>query len=136
MARGSAARALRVMIAPWSLATIRRSVLSGEIPTWWESSPPGAPRITSHVAPPSRLRFTATFGTYTMSGFFGSTVIFSKYQPRPHNAVSALTRRQVAPASSERNTPPCPGGGAAGRPGAGGGGAGALGSGTRQGTTA
>src|SRR2546423_1650164 len=92
--------------------------------------------MTSQVVPPSRLRFTATLGTYTMSGFFGSTAIFSKYQPRPHNAWSALTRRQVAPASSERNTPPCPGGGVAGRPGAGGGGAGAVGSGTRQSTTA
>src|SRR6266446_5885824 len=94
--------------------------------------------MTSQVAPPSRLRFTATFGTYTMSGFFGSTAIFSKYQPRPHSAWSALTRCQVAPASSERNTPPCPGGGAAGRPGTGGWGlgAGAVGSGTRQSTTA
>src|SRR5438874_1021514 len=71
-----------------------------------------------------------------MSGFFGSTAIFSKYQPRPHSAWSPLTRRQVAPASSERNTPPCPGGAGAGRPGAGGGGAGAVGSGTRQSTTA
>src|SRR5436853_1647830 len=94
--------------------------------------------MTSQVVPPSRLRFTATLGTYTMSGFFGSTAIFSKYQPRPHNAWSALTRRQVAPASSERNTPPCPGGGVAGRPGVAGagGGGGALGSGTRQSTTA
>src|SRR2546425_6134573 len=71
-----------------------------------------------------------------MSGSRGSTAIFSKYQPRPHSAWSALTRRQVAPASSERKTPPCPGGGAAGRPGWGGGGGGALGSGTRQSTTA
>src|SRR6266513_3335246 len=98
--------------------------------------------MTSQVAPPSRLRFTATFGTYTMSGFFGSTAIFSKYQPRPHSAWSALTRCHVAPASSERKTPPCPGGGGAGRPGAcgagggGGGGGGAFGSGTRQSTTA
>src|SRR6266545_301364 len=61
-----------------------------------------------------------------MSGSRGSTAIFSKYQPRPHSAWSALTRRQVAPASSERNTPPWPGGG----------GAGAVGSGTRQSTTA
>ncbi len=88
------------------------------------------------MAPPSRLRFTATFGTYTMSASCGSTAIFSKYQPRPHSAWSLLTRRQVAPASSERNTPPCPGGGAAGRPATGGGGAGAVGSGTRQSTTA
>src|SRR5205814_6450236 len=65
-----------------------------------------------------------------------ATVIFSKYQPRPHSAWSPLTRRQVAPASSERHTPPCPGGAGAGRPGAGGGGAGAVGSGTRQSTTA
>src|SRR2546426_12756508 len=73
-----------------------------------------------------------------MSGSRGSPAIFSKYQPRPHSAWSALTRRQVAPASSERNTPPCPGGGGAGRPGAAGGGAGggAVGSGTRQSTTA
>src|SRR5881396_2865247 len=74
-----------------------------------------------------------------MSAFCGSTAIFSKYQPRPHSAWSALTRRQVAPASSERNTPPCPGGGGEGRPGAcgaAGGGGGALGSGTRQSTTA
>src|SRR6266513_2473898 len=95
--------------------------------------------MTSQVAPPSRLRFTATFGTYTMSGFFGSTAIFSKYQPRPHSAWSAFTRCHVAPASSERKTPPCPGGGGAGRPGAcgaGGGWGGALGSGTRQSTTA
>src|SRR2546430_4744503 len=60
-----------------------------------------------------------------MSGFFGSTAIFSKYQPRPHSAWSALTRRHVAPASSERNTPPCPGGGGEGRPGTGGWGLGA-----------
>src|SRR2546423_11718857 len=71
-----------------------------------------------------------------MSALCGSTVIFSKYQPRPHSAWSLLTRRQVAPASSERNTPPCPGGGSEGRSGACGGGGGALGSGTRQSTTA
>src|SRR5438876_2197305 len=73
-----------------------------------------------------------------MSGSCGSTAIFSKYQPRPHSAWSLLTRRQVAPASSERNTPPCPGGGGAGRPGAGGWGLGAgdVGSGTRQSTPA
>jgi len=35
MARGSALCALRVMIAPWSLATIRSPELSGEIQTWW-----------------------------------------------------------------------------------------------------
>src|SRR2546430_8279199 len=71
-----------------------------------------------------------------MSGFFGSTAIFSKYQPRPHSAWSLLTRRHVAPASSERNTPPWPGGGGEGRSGACGAGGGALGSGTRQSTTA
>src|SRR2546430_4039518 len=74
-----------------------------------------------------------------MSASFGSTAIFSKYQPRPHSAWSDPTRRHVAPASSERKTPPCPGGGGAGRPGAcgaGGGGGGAFGSGTRQSTTA
>src|SRR3989442_154622 len=77
-----------------------------------------------------------------MSGSRGSTAIFSKYQPRPHSAWSALTRRQVAPASSDRNTPPCRGGGGvgAGRPDGGGGGVGAgggaFGSGTRQSTTA
>src|SRR2546423_10066534 len=94
--------------------------------------------MTSQVAPPSRLRFTATLGTYTTSASCGSTAIFSKYQPRPHSAWSALTRRHVAPASSERNTPPCPGGGGEGRPGTGGWGlgAGAVGSGTRQSTTA
>src|SRR2546421_2793237 len=94
--------------------------------------------MTSQVAPPSRLRFTATLGTYTRSASCGSTVIFSKYQPRPHSAWSALTRRHVAPASSERNTPPCPGGGGEGRPETGGWGlgAGAVGSGTRQSTTA
>src|SRR5881296_3266857 len=72
-----------------------------------------------------------------MSGSFGSTAIFSKYQPRPHSAWSAPTRRQVAPASSERNTPPCPGAGGW-VPGTGGWGLGAgdVGSGTRQSTTA
>ena len=35
MSRGSAVRALRVMIVPWSLATIRMFGLSGEIQIWW-----------------------------------------------------------------------------------------------------
>src|SRR2546423_15562714 len=71
-----------------------------------------------------------------MSALCGSTAIFSKYQPRPHRAWSLFTRRQLAPASSERNTPPCPGGGGEGRSGACGAGGGAFGSGTRQSTTA
>src|SRR6266513_783062 len=73
-----------------------------------------------------------------MSASFGSTAIFSKYQPRPHSAWSAPTRRHVPPASSELKTPPCPGGGGEGRSGTGGWGlgAGAVGSGTRQSTTA
>src|SRR5690348_5739433 len=41
-----------------------------------------------------------------MSAFFGSTTIFSKYQPRPHSALSPESFVHVAPASSERNTPP------------------------------
>src|SRR6266853_1725991 len=74
-----------------------------------------------------------------MSGFFGSTVSFSKYQPRPHSARSDDVRVHVVPPSSERKNPPCIGTGGAPRPGppAGGAGAGgAPGSGTRQSTTA
>src|SRR5665213_1563061 len=33
--------------------------------------------------------------------------MFSKYQPRPQSRFSLLTWRQLAPASSERYTPPC-----------------------------
>ena len=43
-----------------------------------------------------------------MSALCGSTAIFSKYQPRPQSAGSPERRRQVAPASSLRKTPPCP----------------------------
>src|SRR5260221_7471351 len=43
-----------------------------------------------------------------MSGFRGSTAIFSKYQPRPQSDGSPESFAQVAPASSERNTPPWP----------------------------
>src|SRR2546422_6857232 len=72
-----------------------------------------------------------------MPSSFGSTAIFSKYQPRPHSAWSLPTRREVAPASSERNPPPCPGAGDWGRGGGGWGlGAGDVRSGTRQSTTA
>src|SRR4051794_28708397 len=71
-----------------------------------------------------------------MSAFFGSTVTFSKYQPLPHSAWSADSRVHVAPASSDRKNPPCPGGAAAARPPAGAAGAGADGSGTKQSTTA
>src|SRR5512143_1667564 len=71
-----------------------------------------------------------------MSAFFGSTVTLLKYQPRPQSAGSAERRVQVAPASSERKTPPSIAGCGAGRPGAAGGGVGAAGSGTRQSTTA
>src|SRR5437762_10438140 len=51
-----------------------------------------------------------------MSGSFGSTVIFSKYQPRPQSALSPFVLVQVSPPSSDRNTPPCPGGGCVGAP--------------------
>src|SRR5258707_12319855 len=43
-----------------------------------------------------------------MSAFFGSTAIFSKYQPRPQRDGSPDSLVHVAPASSERNTPPWP----------------------------
>src|SRR6266545_6625029 len=43
-----------------------------------------------------------------MSGFFGSTAIFSNYQPRPQSDGSPESLVQVAPASSERKTPPWP----------------------------
>src|SRR5437868_9312780 len=76
-----------------------------------------------------------------MSASRGSTEIFSKYQPRPHSAGSPESFVHVAPASSERNTPPCPTGagcapGGAPAGGCAGGGDGALGSGKRQSTTA
>src|SRR4051812_8448994 len=41
-----------------------------------------------------------------MSAFFGSTAIFSKYQPRPQSALSPDIFVHVAPASSDRKTPP------------------------------
>src|SRR5262245_29505306 len=80
-----------------------------------------------------------------MSAFFGSTAIFSKYQPRPQSARSPENLLQVSPPSSERKKPPCPGTAAAApaprpAPGGGsgftGGGAPRPASGTRQSTTA
>ncbi|MEZ5292615.1 MAG: hypothetical protein R2745_16155 [Vicinamibacterales bacterium] len=47
-----------------------------------------------------------TFGTNTMSGFVGSTTTFSKYQPRPQTRVSPVVLVHVAPASSDRYSPP------------------------------
>src|SRR3982750_3469496 len=45
-----------------------------------------------------------------MSAFCGSTVTFSKYQPRPQSAGSDDRRVHVSPASSDRKNPPCMGG--------------------------
>src|SRR5262245_15891950 len=42
-----------------------------------------------------------------MSAFLGSTAIFSKYHPRPHNALSPDIFVHVAPPSSDRYSPPC-----------------------------
>jgi hypothetical protein len=41
-----------------------------------------------------------------MSGFFGSTPTFSKYQPRPQTRSSPVVLVHVAPASFDRNRPP------------------------------
>src|SRR5579875_149567 len=57
--------------------------------------------------PPSVERYSATSGTQTVFGSFGSTVTELKYQPRPQMRGSLLTCCHVEPPSSERYNPPC-----------------------------
>jgi len=88
--------------------------------------------------PPSFVRLTATFGTYTTSASFGSTVMCSKYHPRPLSAGSDDIFVHVAPPSSERKNADCTGAAAAPPrpPPPAAGAAGADVSGSRQSTTA
>src|SRR5512135_3325627 len=58
------------------------------------------------VCPPSRERYKDVFATYTVFASLGSAVMPPKYQPRCHNRFSFASRRQLAPASSERYIPP------------------------------
>src|SRR3954469_14813815 len=51
-------------------------------------------------------RYVEVLATYTTSLFFGSTRTQAKSLPRPWIRCSPLTRFQLAPASSERYTPP------------------------------
>src|SRR5205823_5564892 len=69
------------------------------------SSPPGGPLSTPTVFPPSVDLRSATLGTYTTSGVWGSTVTRQKYQLRLVSRGSLLASRHVAPPSSERYSP-------------------------------
>src|ERR1700736_393093 len=56
--------------------------------------------------PPSADRYSARFETYTTPASFVSTVTWQKYQHRPHNRMSSLTRTHETPPSSLRYNPP------------------------------
>src|SRR5207237_1821578 len=55
--------------------------------------------------PPSLYLMSDTLGTYTTSGFWGSTVTRQKYQLRFVSRGSLPASRQDAPPSSERYSP-------------------------------
>ena len=75
------------------------------IHTAWKS-PWVPPRCGRKVRPPSMDLSSETFSAHTASGFDGSTAMTLKYQARCVISWSSLTLVHVAPASSERNSPP------------------------------
>src|SRR5690348_1108865 len=79
-----------------SLGAIHRSWLSVD----------GVAIAVSNFTPPSSDRNTCTLSTYTRFESFGSAKMREKYHARWRSLRSSLVRCQVAPASSERNTPP------------------------------
>ncbi len=92
-------------IAPWSAARRITSGFSGWNQIVWKSSPPGAPRTSSNVFPPSFERYVDVFAIQTVSRDRGWTLISAKSEPRPQRRFSPLTFTNVSPASSETKIP-------------------------------
>src|SRR6185437_1866419 len=92
-------------VAPPSFASAMRCGSLGAIQRSWLSVD-GVAMAVSNLAPPSSERNTWTLRTYTRLLTLGSAKMREKYHARWRSLRSALVRCQVAPASSERNTPP------------------------------
>src|SRR5439155_5656421 len=92
------------MVAPPSLPLIMRAGSRGSIHSAWWS--PWGPRSVVNVLPPSIDLRRAVLRTYTPSEFLGSANTCVKYQARCRISWSSLVRVQLAPPSSERNSPP------------------------------
>src|SRR2546428_1155816 len=82
---------------------MRRGSL-GSIHRMWQS--PWGTRMRENDLPPSTERHVPRFRTYMVSSSVGSAATDEKYHGRTMNFWSALTRSQLAPASSDRKMPP------------------------------
>src|ERR1051325_8614115 len=82
---------------------MRRGSL-GSIHRMWQS--PWGTRMRENDLPPSTERHVPRFRTYMVFSSVGSAATDEKYHGRTMNFWSALTRSQLAPASSGRKMPP------------------------------
>src|SRR2546430_4469650 len=76
----------------------------GSIHRTWQS--PWGTRMRENDLPPSTERQVPRFRTYMVFSSAGSAATNEKYQGRTMNFWSALTRSQLAPASSDPKMPP------------------------------